>query len=123
MKSLQNLALLWFVLMIWSYAGMALADTAGDVGEIVSVKVNAEGSDDFSAFEGELVLRRQSDGEEQLYRWGGAACPGKSLTESQVHLLFDLAATPYMLLTPFHKPGAGQNVCMVGFVATNRKFL
>jgi hypothetical protein len=118
--------LLWpivlLVLLSFSFKP-AFADTAGEPGEILSIEILESTSDNFVTWHGDVVIRQLSDGRDQQYRWGGAACPGRDLEDARVNYLFELSTTPYMVVTIYWKQGAGGNRCVVGFVASNRKFL
>ena len=111
-----------FLLATLNY-GSVLADQVGESGEIKSIESLASTSDNFVYYHGILVLKQVSDDREREYLWGGARCPGRNLTEDEVNRLFDLAATPYMLVTPYFKNGSANSRCIVGITAFNKKFL
>jgi hypothetical protein len=101
----------------------AIADQVGDSGEVMSVEFLASTSDNFVTYHGVLMLKQVTDDRERQYLWGGARCAGRNLTEAEVNRLFDLASTPYMLVTPYFKNGSDNARCIVGILAFNRKFL
>jgi hypothetical protein len=111
-----------FLLATLSY-GSVFADQVGESGEVKSVEFLASTSDNFVSYHGVLILKQVADDREREYLWGGARCAGRVLTEDQVNRLFDLAATPYMLVTPYFKNGSDNARCIVGIVASNKKFL
>lgn len=114
--------LLWFTAplcaLLLSIPTAASADSNGTRGRIIDITVNDSGSDDFSAFKGEVRIRANKA--VKVYRWGGAACPGKDLTAANVALLFT-AAEESAKVTPKYKPGAGSNKCLTGFKVQFKK--
>ena len=86
--------------------------------EDVDITVNDAGSDDFSAYKGEVRVRANKT--ITVYRWGGSACPGKDLSAANVALLFE-AAEESAKITPKYKPGAGSNKCLTGFKTQFKK--
>lgn len=103
------------------FAAPILADEVGPGGAVVSVEVLTIDSDEYQLFRGKVLLQRTT-GPLVEYTFGGSTCKGRDLTETQISILFDLAATPYMILVPRWKPGQGGASCLVGFQAFNRKY-
>ncbi len=123
MKNLRSI-IFWSIAVVVVFATKPVfSDTTGEPGELLSIEILESTSDNFSAWNGDVVIRQLVDGVDQQYRWGGAACPGRDLEQARVDHLFELSTTPYMMVTIYWKPGAGTNRCIVGFVASNRKFL
>ena len=121
---MKHLGILIALISLGLQAPLAMAqDITAPEGFVVSVKVNARGSNDFSAVHGRLVVQQVSDSALVEYGWSGSNCPNREITESQVEILFDLAATPYMLLVPVYLPGQLPNSrCLRGFTAFNEKY-
>lgn len=104
------------LLLAGAFASPALADTTDPVGRAVELTVNAQGSDDFGRFRGELVVEAVGSGALTTYRWGGLACPGRDLSDANVsRLLTALENHDRLVVIPRHKPGQGSTKCLVSF--------
>lgn len=131
MNKLQRriLTSLTLVLGLGGVSGLAYADSTGDWGRVVSVRVTAQGSDDYGRFRGkvELAGRRthpKKRPEITEYVWGGSSCPGRDLSDSQVHQLQDaMTHRAHLRLLPYYKPGQGGAKCIVGFDVRGREAL
>ncbi len=109
-------------------SGLAYADSAGDWGRVVSVRVNTPGSDDHNEQLGSLILagerthpRRPPPTEE--YLWGGTKCGnGRALSEAQIAQLQDaMTHRAHLRVQPFYKPGPQGIKCIVAFDIRGRE--
>ncbi len=93
---------------------VAYADVDGTKGTVVAVSVNESSADDYTAERGSLTLNEGSVN--RKYQWGGTACNGRNLSESNIALLVDaLRAKDKLEVVPSYKTGAGTARCLVGF--------
>jgi len=128
MTKIQRRVLTSFALVMGlTTSGLAYGDSAGDWGRVVSVRVTAQGSDDFAKFRGTLTLagrrthpRRPAPTVE--YTWGGSTCPGRDLTDGQISQLTEaMTHRAHLRIKPYFKPGQGSAKCIVGFEAAGRE--
>ena len=108
--------------MLLSPSLVRAADDVGPTGVVHSVQVLTSSSDAYIQYHGFLVVEETGTNDLVEYRWGGTSCGSIILNDAQLALLFDLAASPYMEVTPRHQPGQGVTKCLVGFEARNAKF-
>ena len=118
MKSIPILA----VITLLSAPPAIHADTAGDGGHVLAAELVSDGSDQFGLLRGRVLIRQRVDEQTVEYVWGGNICPGRDLADWQVQILFDLAATPYMLVVPQYRNGQGGSRCLVRWTAFNEKY-
>ena len=90
----------------------ATLNTEQGFGTLQSFRVTDQGADNFSAYRGEIKV--DYSGDVKLYRWGGAACPGKDLSDRNVMVLAEALGDDLKIKVET-KLGAGSNVCLVGF--------
>ena len=108
-------------------SGLAYADSTVDYGRVVSIRINAQGSDDFGKFRGEVTLARKGDTKKappilDSYKFGGTNCSGKDLSVNQIDQLQNaLTHRAHLRVRPYYKPGPGGIKCMVGFDVTGRE--
>jgi hypothetical protein len=98
--------------------GVAHADSIGAVGQIVGIEINEDSSDEYGIYRGRIFLK-ETPTTVQVYRWGGVACNGYVLMESQIALLSATMSSKTARLIPYWKIGAGGARCLVSFGATN----
>ncbi len=99
-------------------AGVALAEVVGAYGTVAQVTVNMERSDNYAAMHGRLIV---DEGQQyyRQYQWGGAACSGRLLTESDVaNLLMALKERGSLVVTPGYKKVAGGLRCLTSYRIT-----
>lgn len=94
----------------------ALADEDGNVGRVVSLTINTQGSDKYASFHGSLGVRT-SDGRRDVYFWGGSTCPAQKLDDSEVALLASAMQSSKTKLRPVYRTGEGARGarCLVAF--------
>ncbi|MBC8068627.1 MAG: hypothetical protein IAG13_09870 [Deltaproteobacteria bacterium] len=98
------------------FAGPAqAADDIGAAGRLVKITFNGAGSDDAATHHGSVLVRHGSKNE--LYTWGGTACPASKLTDVQIGALESAFHNrTRTLITPRYKPGDVKDTrCLVGF--------
>jgi len=95
--------------------GAAIADEIGDVGPLAGLEVFTTSADSYLASNG-LALVKNSSGGLDEYRWGGAACGTRVLTEAEVAALQAALNTKNMFVRPAYQLGQGNLRCLVGFL-------
>ncbi|MBL4686525.1 MAG: hypothetical protein JKY37_18160 [Nannocystaceae bacterium] len=100
-------------------AAPSQADEGGTRGRIVKLQINTPGSEHHASFHGAITLR-QGNGALRRYHWGGSACPGQKLSDSQIAMLaqahFNRGRT---WLAPFFVASeGGDKNCLVAFELT-----
>ena len=88
------------------------AENVGTVGRISDLQVNMPSSDAYLTYHGRTFIKNGNNVEE--YRWGGAACGSRTLTEGAVMML-QRALDSGLRVQPRWQPGQGTSRCMVGF--------
>jgi len=94
----------------------ALADEDGNVGRVVSLTINTQGSDKYASFHGSLGVRT-ADGRRDVYFWGGSTCPAQKLDAAEVGLLASALQDGKTKLRPVYRTGEGARGarCLVAF--------
>ena len=96
------------------HAGVARADTAGAIGPVAGLQVNTTSADTYLQFHGRVFVKNPNGALDE-YRWGGASCGSKTLTEAQVGALRSALEDKRIVIEPLHLPGQGMIICLVGF--------
>lgn len=94
----------------------ALADEDGNVGRVVSLTINTQGSDKYASFHGSLGVRK-ADGRRDVYFWGGSTCPAQKLDSAEVALLAEALHDRKTSVRPVYRTGEGARGarCLVAF--------
>lgn len=93
---------------------VAWADTDGLKGTVASLTINETSADDYASERGNVVINEGSTA--RKYQWGGTACNGKYVSESNIDLLVQaMRAQDKLEVVPSYKAGAGGARCLVGF--------
>jgi len=90
------------------------ADEVGALGPIVLFGHSDASADKFLQYHGRLVVG-DSVGGYQEYRWGGASCGSKTLTDAHLAELMAGMNNPRILIQPLWKAGQGSAQCLVGY--------
>lgn len=95
------------------------ADQEGAEGVLVSMQLNARGSDDFSAYHGAIEVRswskKKGKSSQRQYQWGGSNCPNRNLTSDQIEVLTS-ALSDNLRIKPAFVPGQlPKSRCLVSF--------
>lgn len=98
--------------------GMAHADSIGTAGQVIGIELNEDSSDDYFLYRGRMFVKEDPT-TVQVYRWGGTACNGYVLLDTQNALLSATMNNKTARIIPYWKPGAGGARCLVGFGSTN----
>jgi hypothetical protein len=113
----QLLGILGFVTVAMVATPASAADQTGPRGQLISLQINARGSDDFSNYHGAARIKVWSKGKPKVhkYMWGGANCPSRDLEHEQIELL-SIALTENVNIVPKFKNGQIPNSrCLVSF--------
>lgn len=116
-RSLSSLAVVAaFVVTTSLPVQSARADEDGDVGRVVSLTINTQGSDKYASFHGSLGVRTP-DGRRDVYFWGGSTCPAQKLDASEVSLLANALESSKAKIRPVYRTGEGARGarCLVAF--------
>jgi len=100
--------------LAFSVAGTAAADNTGALGPLVVVSRNSASADTYLQFHGRAVVGDSIGGYVE-YRWGGASCGSRTLTEFQVGELIAGMNNPRLLVEPLWQAGQGNAQCLVGY--------
>jgi hypothetical protein len=95
---------------------IAAADTEAVAGYIAHLDVNQPSADFYLAYHGRMFVTSGNKNSVTTaeYRWGGASCGSRTLTENQVAIL-QRALESNTLVTPRYQSGQGLTKCLVGF--------
>jgi hypothetical protein len=118
----HKIGILGFFSVLVLFAGTARADDAGLRGSIVSLELNTNSADTYLQYHGRMVVKN-SDGVLDEYRWGGASCGARTLTESQFLALQAAANKKSMFIDPRYQLGQADIKCVVGFNLIEKKNL
>jgi hypothetical protein len=96
------------------------ADTAGTPGTALALVHNDDGSNDYGAVNGTLVVSEPGNVLRD-YSWGGSLCLGdRNLDIDQQRVLLD-AIRSRMLILPYFLIGNGNTRCLTSFVLVGKK--
>lgn len=110
-------ALLGAAALLCAESAVAI-DNIGAVGTVAQVVNIGSQSDEYFSARGRLLI---DEGQQfyKNYQWGGTACNGKNMSESDVaNLLMALRERRSMTVTPIWKQGAGGARCLVAYRMT-----
>jgi len=96
----------------------ASADTTGTAGPVIGLELNEDSSDEYLAYRGRIFVS-EGGGTVQVYRWGGTACNGITMSDPQVDILGEAINNKAARVIPYWKLGAGGARCLVSFGVTN----
>jgi hypothetical protein len=101
-------------MMVAGWSSVAIADEVGAIGTPVSLSVNTDDGDTYLNHHGQLLLKN-AQGTLDQYRWGGASCQTRLLSEAQVATLQGALNNNKMRLQPLYQLGQADLRCLVGF--------
>jgi len=93
-------------------------DETGNVGQVIQLTVNTQGSDKYASFHGSIVVLPRGAAKPQVYYWGGSTCPAQTFSDPQVALLAQaLDNRTATDLEPIYRPARGteSHRCLVAF--------
>lgn len=104
--------LLCFALLL--SAGVVSADEEGTLGTLAVLQVNTSSADTYLQYHGRLFVKNV-DGVIDEYRWGGASCGSRTLTDEDTSKLQLALHTKQVHIQPLYQAGQGSAICLVGF--------
>lgn len=99
----------------------ARADEVGTRGTLAALQVNTDSADTFLLFNGRLFVSNLN-GNLDEYRWGGASCGSRVLTEEEVATLQRALHSKQVYIQPVYQIGQFPT-CLVGFTMIPKKSL
>ena len=102
--------------------GVARADDVGAIGTVAGLQINDDFADTYLQFHGRIWMKT-ADGALDEYRWGGAACGMRVLSEAEVAALHRALDAKNMQIQPLFQIGQADIKCLVGFSLVPKKNL